>query len=363
MLTFPLLCSCSVVNSTIGQTALVALGYNYAISQGLTEDEASQITTGIASIVEIESKNISRGIGWNTAEDKYEKINIARSVIVDDIGINTPLGYYFNSSAESQLNYLSALGRAETEEEKAIVNAQLIRTHYDLIYDAAIQSKERKSQYLNDKMQIREQLLKQGYNNPKLAEEVAGTILAVSNSTKLSNEEKEYILNQLGFSQNYEQILESVEMVSSKDYKPVPKQKYDAQNSADIQKEQSLIDEQNRKQQILEQLGEATNQLSFLNYDFDQSNVFDRQIPILDSIVPILNENKEINMQIIGHTCKIGNKDINMRIGLQRAEAVKNYLISKGISVERIKIDSKGEMQPKSDNQKDNRRIEFILLY
>lgn len=102
-------------------------------------------------------------------------------------------------------------------------------------------------------------------------------------------------------------------------------------------------------------------------FDFDKYNLREEEIPKLDAIAQYLIEHPDIDITIEGHTCYIGTEEYNMALGTHRAEAVKNYLISKGVQQERIKTISYGETMPKYDNSKEetrrfNRRAWFIEI-
>ena len=87
----------------------------------------------------------------------------------------------------------------------------------------------------------------------------------------------------------------------------------------------------------------------------------------LDTIAEIMNKYDDIKLSIVGHTCKIGYKSINLKKGLKRAEQCKMYLVGKGIAENRIITDSKGELAPKYDNKTfmgraQNRRVEISII-
>ena len=79
---------------------------------------------------------------------------------------------------------------------------------------------------------------------------------------------------------------------------------------------------------------------------------------------------KTINVEVIvavGHTDWVGTDAYNMKLGTRRAEAVKAYLISKGIEHNRVYTESKGERQPVADNKTvegraKNRRVEVEVV-
>lgn len=69
---------------------------------------------------------------------------------------------------------------------------------------------------------------------------------------------------------------------------------------------------------------------------------------------------------LIGHTDNIGPDAANLKLGMQRAETVKRYLISKGVPASSITTQSKGEAEPIADNTTEegraqNRRTELII--
>jgi outer membrane protein OmpA-like peptidoglycan-associated protein len=101
-------------------------------------------------------------------------------------------------------------------------------------------------------------------------------------------------------------------------------------------------------------------------YDFDETALSQDRKSTLDGIAVILHKYPDVKALIVGHTCEIGYKNINLKKGLKRAEAGKAYLVEKGISADRISVDSKGETQPfvpniSVENRKQNRRIEFVI--
>ncbi|HEU5050208.1 MAG TPA: OmpA family protein, partial [Gemmatimonadales bacterium] len=57
---------------------------------------------------------------------------------------------------------------------------------------------------------------------------------------------------------------------------------------------------------------------------------------ILDEVAATLNENPNIRVEVAGHTDNTGGRALNERLSLQRAESVKNYLVSKGVSADRM---------------------------
>jgi OOP family OmpA-OmpF porin len=69
----------------------------------------------------------------------------------------------------------------------------------------------------------------------------------------------------------------------------------------------------------------------------------------------------------VGHTDWVGSDAYNQRLSVRRAEAVKAYMVSKGVPANRIYTEGKGEKQPIADNKTNdgrakNRRVEVEVI-
>ncbi|QDL55243.1 outer membrane protein OmpA [Rhodoferax aquaticus] len=102
-------------------------------------------------------------------------------------------------------------------------------------------------------------------------------------------------------------------------------------------------------------------------FDFDKSVLKPEGKAKLDDLV---GKVKSINLEVIiavGHTDSVGDDAYNQKLSVSRAEAVKAYLISKGIEKNRVYTEGKGEKQPVADNktkegQAKNRRVEIEVV-
>ncbi|MBX6318002.1 outer membrane protein OmpA, partial [Pigmentiphaga sp.] len=102
-------------------------------------------------------------------------------------------------------------------------------------------------------------------------------------------------------------------------------------------------------------------------FDFDKAVVKPEAKAKLDELV---NQIRGINLEVViavGHTDSIGSEAYNQRLSVRRAEAVKAYLVSKGIEANRIYTEGKGEKQPIADNKTaagraKNRRVEVEVV-
>jgi OOP family OmpA-OmpF porin len=79
---------------------------------------------------------------------------------------------------------------------------------------------------------------------------------------------------------------------------------------------------------------------------------------------------KGINLEVIiavGHTDAVGSDAYNQKLSVKRSDAVKAYLVSKGIEKNRVYTEGKGEKQPVADNntaagRAKNRRVEIEVV-
>ena len=92
-----------------------------------------------------------------------------------------------------------------------------------------------------------------------------------------------------------------------------------------------------------------------MNFDYDKSNIKSEFTPILDEAAQTLKDNPDIKVQISGHTDSIGSDQYNQRLSERRAQAVKQYLVSKGIAASRLGTEGRGEREPIAPNTKDGK--------
>ncbi|MDP1645687.1 MAG: OmpA family protein [Thiobacillus sp.] len=105
--------------------------------------------------------------------------------------------------------------------------------------------------------------------------------------------------------------------------------------------------------------------LEGVNFDFDKAVIRQEDFAKLDQDVATLKTWGDVNVEVAGHTCSIGTDDYNLGLSRRRAEAVRNYLISKGVSADRLTARGYGESQPVASNatlegRVKNRRVELV---
>ena len=102
-------------------------------------------------------------------------------------------------------------------------------------------------------------------------------------------------------------------------------------------------------------------------FDFDKAVLKPEGKAKLDDLV---SKVKDINLEVIiavGHTDSVGSDAYNQKLSVRRSEAVKAYLVSKGVEKNRVYTEGKGEKQPVADNKTSegrakNRRVEIEVV-
>ena len=102
-------------------------------------------------------------------------------------------------------------------------------------------------------------------------------------------------------------------------------------------------------------------------FDSGKSSLKAESMGTINRIYQIMVEYSELSFSVEGHTDNVGSDARNLSLSTQRAEAVKNQLISMGIASERLQSKGFGESKPLYDNSDDagranNRRVEFVKM-
>ena len=99
-------------------------------------------------------------------------------------------------------------------------------------------------------------------------------------------------------------------------------------------------------------------------FDVNKSVVKTQVEFILDNIAKIMNENDDFNFIIEGHTDNTGVAEHNLQLSQERADAIKAYLIRKGVKSKRLEAKGYGQTRPIESNDTErgreiNRRVEI----
>jgi outer membrane protein OmpA-like peptidoglycan-associated protein len=107
---------------------------------------------------------------------------------------------------------------------------------------------------------------------------------------------------------------------------------------------------------------------AYINFKFGTAEISGADpIPVLEDVARIMKERPDVKVKITGHTDNVGSDEANMTLSMRRADAIKTYLIGRGVGADRLFTDGKGESMPIDTNDTDlgrarNRRIEFSVI-
>jgi outer membrane protein OmpA-like peptidoglycan-associated protein len=95
--------------------------------------------------------------------------------------------------------------------------------------------------------------------------------------------------------------------------------------------------------------------------------VLPRSFALLDQVAQVLKDNPAMRISIEGHTDNVGGRQANVKLSQRRAEAVKAYLVRKGIDPARLEAKGFGPTKPIASNKTakgkaKNRRTEFRIV-
>ncbi|MES2075618.1 MAG: OmpA family protein [Pseudomonadota bacterium] len=102
-------------------------------------------------------------------------------------------------------------------------------------------------------------------------------------------------------------------------------------------------------------------------FDFDKAVLKPEGKAKLDDLTSKLGSIKLEVIIAVGHTDSVGTDAYNQKLSIRRAEAVKAYIVSKGVETNRVYTEGKGEKQPVADNKSaegraKNRRVEVEVV-
>jgi OOP family OmpA-OmpF porin len=102
-------------------------------------------------------------------------------------------------------------------------------------------------------------------------------------------------------------------------------------------------------------------------FDTNKARIQPKSFNLLDQVALTIKAHADFKIRVEGHTDSQGKMDRNIQLSQERAEAVKAYLISRGISPERLTAAGYGSAQPIADNKsakgrEANRRVEFHIV-
>ena len=104
-----------------------------------------------------------------------------------------------------------------------------------------------------------------------------------------------------------------------------------------------------------------------INFETGKAVITMLSFPMLDEIVSILKEYPDYNLKMSGHTDNVGNTGSNFLLSQARVDAVKTYLVTKGVELSSIEATGYGDSKPLTSNstalgKARNRRVEMELV-
>ena len=98
-------------------------------------------------------------------------------------------------------------------------------------------------------------------------------------------------------------------------------------------------------------------------FEKSKSEILSESFKELNELAILLNDNPKIGLQIDGHTDKIGNSKMNLKLSKRRAKAIKIYLKKRGVKSKRIVTNGYGDNFPICQSPcEENRRVEFKFI-
>ena len=112
---------------------------------------------------------------------------------------------------------------------------------------------------------------------------------------------------------------------------------------------------------------EAVIELEGVNFDFDKATLKPEAKVVLNEAAALLMKHDKVIVEIAGHTDSVGSESYNQGLSERRANAVKDYMTSKGLSATRMTAKGYGESRPIASNdtkegRAENRRVEMIVV-
>ncbi|EPJ43782.1 MAG: outer membrane protein A precursor [Osedax symbiont Rs2] len=130
-----------------------------------------------------------------------------------------------------------------------------------------------------------------------------------------------------------------------------------------------LEDERRRNAIEIQRIKDDTLKLVLnddVSFDFNSAKIKPSFHSSLDKVNHVLSQYSSSNITIVGHTDSKGSQSYNQTLSEQRAQAVRAYLSSGGVTTTRLNIQGEGELQPRASNETSegrsrNRRVELLV--
>ena len=128
----------------------------------------------------------------------------------------------------------------------------------------------------------------------------------------------------------------------------------------------AAIDDKVQAEQVLESAQKTAASYTF-NFGLDSNQPLSTPKQNTQVLIDILAANTDLTLYLVGHTCDLGSHELNLRIGQNRADAVKQILVKDGVPEAKMKTISKAYDEPllpntSEENRAKNRRVEIQVM-
>jgi OOP family OmpA-OmpF porin len=135
----------------------------------------------------------------------------------------------------------------------------------------------------------------------------------------------------------------------------------------DAETKNNFEDQDGCPDELPQEVKKFTGVIRGINFDTGKAKIRMTSLPLLDDAVNVLKAYPTLRLRVSGHTDNKGKAAKNLRLSEDRAEAVKEYMVSHGIESRRVETRGVGSDEPIADNKTNagrtqNRRIEFELV-
>lgn len=105
---------------------------------------------------------------------------------------------------------------------------------------------------------------------------------------------------------------------------------------------------------------------SDISFDVGRADVKSNFRPILDNFATSLNQHQATLITVVGHTDSTGSDAVNNPLSVNRASRTRDYLVSRGVAMNRFTVDGRGSYEPIAPNDTEanrarNRRVEIYI--
>lgn len=300
--------------------------------------------------------------------DKYDKQDMIIDAATDVIAGFAP----DNAKLVSELSNLIKVNNQYNKNKGSDRSTAIAQRNIDLaniVFDAAWEKNENRKLFVANSLDLSSVLSDAGFEGSSdNANDLAGVVLSIQNNDSMTQEEKNQWYNDLGIKSNTQTVVNTINMVNSMTDQQIAQSLKPVDNgpSPEEIRAKEEAERLERERIVKENAVSTVNQTVVDSYKFDITDLTEEQKEDLDNIAETMSKYADLKLEIKGHTCNIGYKSVNERVGLRRAEAAKTYLVEKGISADRIITATGGENEPvventTSDNRKHNRRLTFEI--